>query len=154
MILYIKQEGLSEADSFTVKNDSGMDAYYVENEYEKAGIKLHIKDIYHNELAVVKQKLASLVPCFLVEENGSRMASIKKAISVFTPHYNVKGPEWTVSGDLSSHDYTIKKGSRNIAVITRAWFPWGDSYEIDVTDDKNTLLSLAAVLAIDAACSP
>lgn len=144
---------MSAADRFAVKNDAGMDAYYIENDNEKTGISLRIKDVYQNELAVVKQKIASIMPCFLVEKNGSRMAAVKKAFSIFDPHFDIKGPEWTVTGDLSSHDYTIKKGSRNIAVVTRAWFTWGDSYEIDVTDDKNTLLSLAAVLAIDAACS-
>lgn len=151
MILYIGQTDLSFNDRFTVKNGYGMDTFSVEYDRISVGRKLTIKDVYHNQLAVVEQKVLSLLPRFSIEDIDKHTLIVKRVLDFFKKRYRIKGRNWTVSGDIPAHDYTIRKGSDTVAVVTKAWFTWGDSYEIDVTDDKDTVLALAVVLAVDAA---
>lgn len=153
MILYIEQTDLSFNDKFTVKNDAGMDAFSVEYDRVSIGRKLIIKDVYHNQLAIIQQKVLSLLPRFSIEEQCNNSVIVRRVLNFFRKQYRIKGRNWVVSGDVPAHDYTIRKGSQTVAVVTKAWFTWGDSYEIDVTDDKDTVLALAVMLAVDAANS-
>ncbi|MBQ7638045.1 MAG: LURP-one-related family protein [Clostridia bacterium] len=150
MKLYIKQKVFSWKDKFTVKNEYGEDKYYIEGQLLSLGKKLRVFDTYDRELVFVKQKLVSLLPKFFVEINGEEVAEIVKKLSLFTPKYVVKGPEWDIRGDVFAHDYVISSGKNDIARIHKKWMAWGDTFEIDVMGPENELLALGVVLAIDA----
>ena len=148
--LFMKQKLLSTVDSFTVKDETETDCYTVKGDYiTVGGKKLHISDMTERELATVKQKLLSLMPKFYVYVDGQQVAEIVKKISLFKAKYLVNGPGWEVRGSLLDHDYTITKDSEEIVRVHKVWFSWGDSYEIDIYDEKQEVLALAVVLAID-----
>ena len=52
----------------------------------------------NNELAMVKQKLLTLLPKFSVIVEDEEIAEITKELTLFRPCYKVKGPGWTVDG--------------------------------------------------------
>ncbi len=54
-----------------------------------------------------------------------------------------------VDDELWSHDYTITSNSGIVASISKAWFTWGDSYELDIADGADEISAVALVLAID-----
>ena len=35
--------------------------------------------------------------------------------------------------------------------LSKKWFSWGDSYELDIADQRNELLCLCVALAVDCA---
>lgn len=150
MKLYMKQKVFSFYDKFTVKDENGYDKYYVEGEILSFGKKLHIYDSDHNELAFVREKVLAFMPKFTVEVNGVPIAEIVKTVTFFTPKYYVDGLGWAIEGDFFAHDYVITSGDREIVSIHKVWMSWGDTFELDIMDDRDEVTALAVVLAIDA----
>lgn len=149
MKLYMKQKVFSFVDRFTIKDEMGYDRYTVEGELFSWGHKLHIYDMNGREVAFVKQKMMTFLPKFEVYLNGTLAVEVVKEFTFFKQQYTLRGTNWSVSGDFWAHDYTISDGQRGVACIRKAWFTWGDSYEIDILPGINDLLVTATVLAID-----
>ena len=150
MYLYMKQKVFSWKDRFTITDSEGNDRYCVEGKAISIGKKLHIFDAHGDEVAFVKQKVPTLLPKFAVEIDGEEVAEIVKKISFLKPKYVVNGLGWEVKGDMFSHDYTIVDGDRTIVSIHKKWMAWGDTFELDIESDRDEVLVLAVVLAIDA----
>ena len=150
MKLYIKQRVFSFVDKFSVKDENGTDRYFVEGQIISLGKKLYIFDSEHNEIALVKQKIVSLRPKFVVEVNGEEVAEIVKKITFFKPQYYVEGLGWNVDGDFFAHDYVIESNGAEVVSIHKAWVSWGDTFELDIADGNDEVTALAVVLAIDA----
>lgn len=149
MTLYMKQKVVALTDRFTVTDENGKPVYYVEGELLSLGKKLHISDVMGNELATVRQRLLTLLPKYAVEVEGEEVAEITKEFTLFKPCYKVKGPNWTVDGDIWDHDYHIRKGFDSIVHVSKAWLSWGDTYKISIHKDINPVMAIAVVLAID-----
>lgn len=149
MKIYVKEKVFSWRDRFTVTDEEGNDRYIIEGEIFSLGKKLHIYDMFDRELALIKQKVPSLMPNFQVFCEGELIAEIKKKFMLIFSKYTVDGPGWEITGDFIEHDYEIKKEGRRIASIHKKWMSWGDTYEVDVDDPRNEILTLAVVLAID-----
>ena len=150
MKLYIKQKVFAIGDKFSVTDAEGRVRYTVEGELLSLGKRLHIFDDAHRELALVKQKLMTLLPRFLVLVNGQETAQITRKMTMFRSKYIVEGLGWEVTGEVLQHDYSIRDGGRTIASIHKRWMSWGDSYEMDIAEDADEITALAVVLAIDA----
>jgi len=149
MKLYIKEKVFSWGDKFTVKDEYGNDKYFVQGEVFSWGKKLHVYDMTGNEVAFIKQEVWSFLPRFYVFCNNVQVAEIKKEFSFIFPKYSVAGLGWEIEGRFMAHDYEIKKGSRTIVSISKEWMTWGDSYELDIANPEDEIVSLAVVLTID-----
>ena len=147
--LYIKQKVFSWAERFTIKDSSGFDRYTVEGEIFSWGHKLHVYNAQNIEVAFIKQEIFTFLPKFEVYINGVLAVEVVKEFTFFKPQYTLRGTNWTVNGEFFSHDYTITDGINTIASIAKAWFTWGDSYELDISDGADEVLAVATVLAID-----
>lgn len=126
----IKQQVLSLKDRFTVKDDMGNDAYFVEGEFLTLGKKLRVYDHHHQEILYIEQKLWRLLPEFDLYSQNELVATIKKDFAFFKNNYQITGQNWIVEGSVMAHDYVIKDQSRVVADVTKKWFSWGDSYDI------------------------
>lgn len=151
MKLYIKQKVFSWRDKFTVKNESGDDLYAVEGELFSWGKRLHVLDANGAEAAYIRQKVFALFPRYLVEMDGREVCYIQKKFSFFKPKYELEGIPWRVEGDFWAHEYKVWDGERQVMGMSKHWFTWGDSYEIDIARNEDALLCLCIVLAVDAA---
>ena len=150
MKLYMKQKVFSWKDRFTIKDETGADRYTIEGEFFTIGKKLHVFDRNHNEVAFVQQKVLTFLPRFFVYRNGQQVAEIVKRFTFFRPRYEIAGLGWEVNGSFWEHDYTITKNGREIVSIHKVWMSWGDSYELNIVNGEDEVLTLAVVLAIDA----
>lgn len=153
MKLYMTQKVFSLKDRFYIKDVNGNDRYYVEGEFLSIGRKLHVYDMNGNEVAFIQQKVFTFLPKFYVFVNGEQVAEIVKEFTFFKQQYSVNGLGWNVEGDVLAHDYNVVDKGRSIATVHKVWLSWGDSYEIDMSDAENEVLTLAVVLAIDAVLS-
>ncbi len=149
MKLFIKQKVFSWKDKFFVKDESGNDKYYVEGEFFSLGKKLHIYDSNGGELASVRQKVLSFLPRYYVYVGETQVAEIVKEFTLFKNKYRIEGLNWEVNGNFLDHDYEITDNVRSVVRIKKAWFSWGDSYELDIEEGANEVLALSVVLAID-----
>ena len=150
MKIYIKQKILTLPDKFYVKDINGKNIYSVEAEILSSGKRLHIYNTKSEEVGFLKQKIWSLMPRYEVLINGKKEAEIKRLFNFLKPKYIVEGPDWIVSGDFSSHNYTITQNEKIVVKISKKWMSFsGDSYELDIQDTHYELLALCVVLAID-----
>lgn len=147
---YIKQKVFSWNDRFRIYDACENDLYYVEGEILSLGKKLHLYRKSGEELAFIHQKLLTFLPRYFISRNGVDVAEVVRELTFFRPRYTVKGPGWTVSGDIFEHEYEISSGRRPIASVSKRWFSWGDTYEIDIDDQADEVMVLAIVLVIDA----
>ena len=147
--LFMKQKVFSWKDRFTVKDEYDQDRYYVEGEFFTLGKKLHVYDTAGEEKAFIQEKVFSLKPRYFVFVGGVQAAEIVREFKLIHPLYFVNGLDWKCTGNFSGHQYEISRDGEDIARVSKAWFSWGDSYELEVADDRNELLSLAVVLSID-----
>lgn len=151
MKLYMKQKVFSWKDKFTIKDEYENDRYYVEGEFLSLGKRLHVYDTQHNEVALIRQKLLSFLQRYFVEIDGREVCQVVRELTLLRPRYTLEGLDWQVHGDFWAHEYSLYDGDREVMALSKHWFSWGDSYELDIADEKDTLLCLCVALAVDAA---
>ena len=150
MKLYMKQKVFSLKGYFTIKDEQENDKYYVEGEFPTIGNKLHVYDMNHNEIAFIKEIVLSFMGKYEVYVNSELVTIIKGKVSFIKEKLELENLGWKVEGNLTSHEYVIRDISNNeILSVSKAWFSWGDSYEIEIADSRNEVLAIAIVLAID-----
>lgn len=150
MNLYIKQKLFSFADRFAIYNALGEPVYQAEGEIFSLGKRLHIYDLQKRELALIHQKLFSLLPRYFISRDGRETAEVVKHFTLFQQRYSVNGYGWSVEGDVFAHSYEIRSGERRVAAISKKWLCWGDTYEIAVEPWVDPVDAVAVVLVIDA----
>lgn len=152
MKLYIKQKVFTIKDKFTVKNEEGNDKYFVEGKLFSLGKKFYIYNMEKEEVAYIEQKLMNLMPKFFVYVKGEKIAEIHKKFSFLKPKYEIVGKNWVTNGDLWAHEYNITDidSGNQIASMHKEWMTWGDSYMLDIVDEKHEISIMALILAIDA----
>lgn len=151
MKLYLKQQVFSWRDRFFAKDENGDDRYAVEGEIFSWGKKLHVYDSNGSEAAFIRQKVFSFMPRYFIEINGSVVCEIVKEFTLFRQSYRLEGLNWHLDGDIWAHEYSLTSDGRPIMRLSKKWFSWGDSYELDITDSRDELLCLCVALAVDCA---
>ena len=149
MELYIKQKVFSWGDKFTVKDQWGVDRYFVEGKVFSFGKKLHVYDVCGNEVLFIKQEFSLLMPKYVIYSDGREIATIIKEFTFFTPRYVIEGLDWEVEGEFWCHDYEVTTQGETVVSITKEWMTWGDSYVLSIANPMDELFALAVVLTID-----
>lgn len=150
MRLCLKQHLFTWGDRFTVYDENGNDAYYVEGEVLTWGKKLHILSLSGEKLLFISQKVWSFRPRYELLRSGQVTACVERQFSFLQSHYLVDGFGWDVEGDFFNHEYVILAGTLQVAQVSKEWFTWGDTYTIDFIPTVRPEDVLAVVLAIDA----
>jgi uncharacterized protein YxjI len=146
----MKQKVFSWNDKFSVFDENGGERYYAEGEIFTWGKKLHLYDSSGQEAAFIKQKLLGILPTHhYIIETGGYSYTVVKELTFLTPCFHVEGTNWRLKGDFFTHEYSITDDERIILRLSRHWFTFGDSYELDIPDDRDEILALAVALAID-----
>lgn len=148
--LYIKQKVFSWKDRFSVFNSLGEDVYRVEGEVISLGKKLHVYDLNDEEVAFIHQKVLSFLPKYYIARNGSDVAEVVKKLTFLKAKYEIPAFGWTVQGNFTDHAYTVASDEGVVATVSKRWFTWGDTYEIDTAAGTDPLNVLCVVLIIDA----
>ena len=148
MKLYIKQKVFSWSDRFTIWDEQGDERWYAQGEIFSWGRKLHILDAGGREVAFIRQKLLSFLQRYFIEIDNNTYTFVKE-FTFLKPRFNLEGVGWTASGDFWAHEYEVSDGPDCIMSLSKKWFTWGDSYELDIPNPENELLGLCVALTID-----
>jgi uncharacterized protein YxjI len=156
---YIMRERiLSWGDDFTIRNENGEDACYVDGKVFSFGDKLAFKDATGNELAVIDQKLLAIGPQYEIIRGGKTVAVVKKQLfTLFRARFtiDVPGPDdLEAKGDFIDHEYSFERGGRQVARVSKKWFSFSDTYGIDIDDREDDVLILASAVVIDLVSHP
>ena len=150
MKLALKQKVFSLKESFSVMDEEGTPVYQVSGKLISVGHKLTVQDMDGQEAAYIHQKVLSLVPKYFIEVDGQEM-ELKGHITLLKPHYTLEtdSGNWEIRGDFVQHEYEMKRGREVVATVTRKWLSWGDTYLLDVPDERDALIALGVMVAID-----
>ena len=149
MKMYFKQKAFSLRQRSEIFDEQGNVLFTALGELLSIGRKMHICDSSGTKVAFVQQRVLRLLPRFSVYIGEQHIADIVKEFTFFKPKYRIEGLDWSIQGDLFSHDYVIQSGGENIAAIHKRWMSWGDSYEIEIIRDSDAVMALAVIIAID-----
>ncbi len=151
----MKQKMFCFGNDFVIKDADGREVFYVDGKALSIGDQLSFQDMAGNELAFIRQKLLSWGPTYEVHRGGQLYAVIKKKFTFFRKQFfvDVPGPmDFAVQGDFVDHEYTFMCAGESVAVVSKQWFSWSDTYGVDIADGQDDAVILATVVAIDLIC--
>lgn len=153
MKLLIKQRVFSWSDTYDVYDEWEQPRYFVKAEFLSLGHQIHVVDEYTGrEVGSIHEKFFTFLPQFDLVLGGMDMGYIRKEFSLFHPRYSLNLNGWQVQGDVFGWDYDVlDAGGFYVMHITKELFRWGDTYVLDIPDERNALLCLLIAIAIDAA---
>jgi uncharacterized protein YxjI len=147
----IRQRIFSFGDSFIIKDEYDNDRFEVQGKIFSIGNKLKIFDMAGNELVYMEQEVFHLLPRYNIYLNGDLAACVKKELSFFKPSFTIQSNmgNYTIDGDIFSHEFEIMKNGLRSAYVSKAWFSFSDSYGAEISDSENQAFMLAMVIVID-----
>ncbi len=153
MKLLIKQRVFSWSDTYDVYNEWEQPVYFVKAEFFTLGHQIHITDEQTGqEKGSVHQRPFALMPRFELVVGGKSLGWIRKEFTLFRPRFTLDINGWLVQGDVFGWDYdVVDSAGRVIMHITKELFHWGDTYVLDIPNQRDSLLCLMIAIAIDAA---
>lgn len=156
--MYLIRERIFDiGDDFDITDDSGNRVFHVDGKVLSLRDRLVIEDTSGREVAAVHRQLVALRRTYTISIGGQKAAEVRK--NLFTPFrdkytIDIPGPhDLEMRGDLLDHEYTVVRDGREVATVSKRWFTIRDTYAVDVVEDEDHLLILAAVLALDLAQS-
>ncbi|MDR0532272.1 MAG: hypothetical protein LBG83_09470 [Oscillospiraceae bacterium] len=148
MKLYIKQKVFSWRDQFAVRDADGAERWFAQGELFSWGRKLHVCDTEGREAAFIHRKNWSFLPKYYIEIDGNTYL-LASELSFLKRRLHLEGLPWRMEGNFSAHEYELFNGNETIMRMSKHWFTWGDSYELDIPRLENELLCLCVALAVD-----
>lgn len=154
MKMYFKQRLISILDSYDIYDENGKTLFTVKGKWGLTH-KFAIYDRNNREVGYIQQKLISLLPKFYIHINGEEIGEIRKKLTLFHPVYALDRLGWEMKGNILEWDYKIKgSDGKTVADISKKLIRLTDTYWIDVKNEKDALIALMFVVAVDAAqCS-
>lgn len=151
--LYIKQKVFSVSGKFSVKDGQENEVYFVEGSFMQIPKTFSIRDSGRNEVALITKKTFSFLPTFFVEVSGQEAVTIKKQFSFLKARYSIDAAGMEVRGNWWDMNFEVYQNGEIIGSVSKKWFTWGDSYELQIANDETEALLVALVVAIDCAKS-
>ena len=150
MRLLFRQRFFSWFDSYDIYDEAGNTLYIVKGQLSW-GHCLKIFSPEGAELGTVKERVFTFLPKFELYMGNSYIGCIKKEFTFFKPRFQVDCNGWQVDGDFFEWDYSITdSGGQPVASVSKKLWNLTDTYEIDVLNPQDAVVSLMLVLAIDA----
>ena len=152
----LKQKLFSFGDDFFIRDEEGRDVFFVDGKVFTIGHKLSFQDTAGRELAFIQQKLLSWSPTHEIYRDGQLAAVIKKELFTFFHcrfSIDLPGPDdLAAEGDFLDYEYSLTRGGRIVATVSKKWFAWADTYAVEVAEGEDAVLILAATVVIDMVC--
>ena len=147
--LYIKQKVFSLGGKFSVKDAEEKEVYFVEGSFMQIPKTFSIMDVAMQEVAMITKKTFSFLPTFFAKVHDQETVTIKKEFSFLKARYSIDAAGIEVQGNWWDMDFEVYRHGELIGAVSKKWFTWGDSYELEILDDDMEPLLVALVVAID-----
>ncbi len=151
MILYIKRKVFSFTDTYNVFDENLQPIYKVESEFLALLSKIHLYDMFNRELYFIKKRFSFMLAEYEIYKGDTLHAIVKQEFSLFTPKLSVTSQfgDFEIEGNFFAMDFRILHNGQLLGTISKEWLTFGDSYKLEVVDDKDAAFFAALVIAID-----
>ena len=115
------------------------------------GNKFYVKYPDGKELITIKKKVRFLKNEYDLYNKENKIASLKQHIISIKPKISIiaNNDNYLINGDLMARSFTISKNNIDVAQINKSMFNFKDSYKIDIFEEKDELICLSLLIAID-----
>lgn len=153
----MRQDLIALGDDFTIKDESGREVYKVDGRaFTLMREKLAFEDMQGKELAFIRSRIIALTDSYEILRGGEVAAVVKKdLINLFRCGFTVDVPgpdDLEAKGNLLEHEYSFRRGSKEVATVSKRWFTIRDTYGIDIAEGEDPVLILASAVVIDLIC--
>ena len=151
----IKERFFRLGEDSDILDESARPVFHADGKVLTLRDRLVINDLSGREVASVHRRLLAFRPTYEIGVRGREAAQVRKHL--FTPFrdsftIDVPGPDdLEMTGNLLDHDFTIRRGDRVVATVSKAWLTMRDTYGVEIAPGEDDLLILASVLALDLA---
>jgi uncharacterized protein YxjI len=149
----LKSKLFSIGSDFTIQDEAGNDAFFVDGKFISLRDELSFQDMKGNELAVIRRKLLSWGPTYEIYHQGQLVATVKQKMFTLLRNrffVDVPGPDdIEAQGNFTDHEYVFTRGGQEIARVSKAWFTLRETYGVDVYNDADAPLILATTVVIE-----
>lgn len=152
MKLYLKQEVFTLLDSYNIYDANQMPVYKVKTRIYKFPPGFDIVSCMGDIIFTVSRHFQFFGRKYDILHNEIAVATIERRFALFERALDittVTGDVFSVDGDYFAWNFTITKNGMPYATVNKAFLSWGDSYEIEVYDDRECAFATALVVAID-----
>ncbi len=155
---YVMKEKLfCFGDDYHIRDEQGHDAYFVDGKaFTLLREKLSFQDMSGRELAFIRSRVLSLRKSYEILRDGNLAAVVSKDLfTLFRCSFTVDVPgpdDLEAQGSFLDHEYTLRRGGRVVAEVSKRWFSWNDTYGVDVAAGEDDVLILASSVVIDMIC--
>ncbi len=152
------QKLVSIGDDYYVENQAGQQMFKVDGKALRVRDTLKMEDLQTGDTYKIQEKIARVRDTMTIQKNGSRAASVHKAL--ITPlrdrfTVSIEGrPEIMVVGNIVNHEYRMMHNRQRVAEVSKKWFRVRDSYGIEVSPEMDAGLVIACTVAIDMMAHP
>lgn len=152
----VKQKMFSIADKFTIQNERQEDCFQVRGKVFSLRGRLSFLDMAGAELLRIEKKLFRFLPEYVFYRDGTEVATVKKLFAFFRNKFAIRGThgDFSIDGNAFAYDFQIRNESGVVAVISKKWFAWRDTYGVDIVADVDPAFILALVIVIDQVLHP
>jgi uncharacterized protein YxjI len=150
----LRQKLLAIGDDYTIKDENGNDAYFIDGKVFALRDTLVFQDMSGNELCTIQKKLLSWGPAYEIYHAGQVAAVVHESLFTLLGHRftvdDQNGPsDLEASGNFTSHEYTFTRRGQIVAQASERWFTIADTYAIDIAAGEDPVLILACAVVID-----
>ena len=151
----IRERFIRLGEDSDVTDEAGRPVLRVDGRVLTLHDTLVLRDPEGREVARVRRRLLALRPTYEITAGGRELAEVRKHLfTPFTDRFtiDVPGPDdLELRGSLLDHDFTIRRGRRTVATVSKHWIALTDTYGVEIAEGEDRLLLLACVLALDLA---
>jgi uncharacterized protein YxjI len=151
----MRQKLLSLAVSFTIKDVSGREAFYVKGESFRLGNKLSLQDTRGNELVHIDQRLLTWTPTYELWRDGGLLAVVERPRFSFARRFTISlrgSDDLEANGNFLDHEYTFTRGDQAVAILTRRWLAFIATCGIEINEGEDQALILASMVVVELVC--
>ena len=140
-------------DDYWVEDDQGQRVLRVDGKVLRLRKTFVLEDPEGGEVATVRKQLVALRETMTVERGGQLVARVRRAL--FAPlrqrfDVDLDGTaDLVIQGDVTDHEYEVRRGHVRVAEISKRWFRVRDTYAVDVAPGEDAGLILALTVAVD-----
>ncbi|HSR25338.1 MAG TPA: LURP-one-related family protein [Candidatus Eisenbacteria bacterium] len=149
----MRKQLFSIGEDFWVEDERGERVMRVDGKVLRVRQTFVLEDASGAELATIRKKLLAVRDTMDIERGGQVVARVRKALfAPFRQRFDVEvdgGPAVVVQGNITDHEYEVRRDSVRVAEISKRWFSVRDTYAVDVAPGEDVAMILALTVAVD-----
>jgi uncharacterized protein YxjI len=150
----MRKELVSIGDDYWIEDEQGRRAFRVDGKVLRLHKTFVLEDPAGAELATIKKQLVALRETMTIERGGRTAAKVREAFfAPFRQRFDVEledgGPDLVIQGNITDHEYEVRREDTPVAEISKRWFSLRDTYAVEVAPGQDAALLIALTVAVD-----